>query len=326
MLPGTIIAEMTTPLPFLGTLLIAVSGGASATSASPTVAALSASAQYASSNDEEVSRDPRAFLLKRLKVLADSGRLNDPAFVAGVLGLHFTEKTTQPFEGDCVARPLLQKSISTTRYEAAGDIWYKTLPGGHPHVSYPAFTINPPFDGDVTPAISYEVTTAKYCTGGMALLKETSSRLTLSGLPAFSCIQKADDLLPTAEFQLGTDGYSDIFYSGLRDNDSGSALTLEYRAFFGCALAAELTQSDRASYRYARAQQKYRACLSAAKTSFCASHAPFSWADGETQDAMLVDGIRHCGGLQDFYDREPLTGKPPQIRPPDLKKHANPCD
>jgi hypothetical protein len=284
MLPGTIIAEMTTPLPFLGTLLIAVSGGASATSASPTVAALSASAQYASSNDEEVSRDPRAFLL------------------------------TQPFEGDCVARPLLQKSISTTRYEAAGDIWYKTLPGGHPHVSYPAFTINPPFDGDVTPAISYEVTTAKYCTGGMALLKESSSRLTLSGLPAFSCIQKADDLLPTAEFQLGTDGYSDIFYSGLRDDDSGSALTLEYRAFFGCALAAELTQSDRASYRYARAQQKYR------------SHAPFSWADGETQDAMLVDGIRHCGGLQDFYDREPLIGKPPQIQPPDLKKHANPCD
>lgn len=121
-------------------------------------------------------------------------------------------------------------SRSRRAHRCSPVFWYKTLPVGHPHVRYPAFTINPPFDGDVTPAISYEVTTAKYCTGGMALLKETSSRLTLSGLPAFSCIQKADDLLSTAESQLGTDGYS--------------------------------------------------------HTSFCAPHAPFSWADGETQDAI----------------------------------------
>jgi hypothetical protein len=54
-------------------------------------------------------------------------------------------------------------------------------------VSFPGFTINPPYDG-LTPGLTYETITTEDCSGGIALLKETNARLVFSGLPAFSLV------------------------------------------------------------------------------------------------------------------------------------------
>jgi hypothetical protein len=103
-------------------------------------------------------------------------------------------------------------------------------------------------------------------------------------------------------------------------------LSFGYRAGFGCALDAAVGQSDRVGLRRARAEQKFQDCLSTAKKSFCASHDAFGWSDGKTQGAMLMDGIRQCGGLQQFYEMEPSTGEPPPEKPLDQNKHTTPCD
>gem|GEM_PF-1512983 len=300
-----------------GAVLVAILASYSAALVLPTRAAYAA--------DADAERDPRAFLPGKLKILADSGRLRDPAYVAEVLELSFRDETIERSRGDC-ANPLLQKSDRLNRYIPTGDVWYKTLPGGEPHVKFPGFTINPPQDTIVTPELTYEIIATEDCSGGMSLFEETNARLHFTGLPAFACIQNVQDLLPKAVFQLGTDGYSQVSYEGRVDDSSGTGLSFGYRAFFSCALDASIGQSVRSGFRYERARRKYRDCLSTAKKSFCTSHQPFGWEDGKTQDAMLMDGIRQCGGLQHFYQKEPSTGKPPPERPPDLTKHATPCD
>jgi hypothetical protein len=307
---------------FSAFLLIFCAGMSAASSAVAHGSPLQAKGRFSS----DVERDPRAFLVERLKILADSGRLYDPVFVAAVLNLRFRKETIERAQGDCSANPLQLKSDHLTRYIATGDVWYKTLAGGEPHVSIPGFTINPPEDSYVTPEIIYEITTTEDCSGGMALLKETGARLVFAGLPAFSCIRNVQDLLPKATFQLATDGYSQISYEGPQNDSSGTGLSFGYRAGFGCALDAAVGQSDRVGLRRARAEQKFQDCLSTAKKSFCASHDAFGWSDGKTQGAMLMDGIRQCGGLQQFYEMEPSTGEPPPEKPLDQNKHTTPCD
>jgi len=270
--------------------------------------------------------DPRGFLLDKMRELAQSGHLADPAFVSATLGIQFQEEPTRRLSSaPCPRNRLLTAATDVTRYVAAGHIWFARQPGGTPQVTYPATDTSPPLEEAVSPALAYHVIVMTSCPGVMALDTETSATLEFRGLPAFACIRNVDDHLASASPPRVADGTATILFRGKHDDYAGTDLTFYFRNGFSCAVTATLVQEDRMSSRFERATQKYRACLDNARDAYCAAHRTSVWRDQNTSDEMNADGINHCGHFTEFFRREPYSGEPPAPGPIPISYQPAPC-
>jgi hypothetical protein len=260
-----------------------------------------------------------------MRELAQSGHLANPAFVSATLGIQLQEESTRRLSSAaCPANRSLTASTDVTRYVATGPVWFASLPGGTPRVTYPATATSPPLEEAVSPALAYHVIVMTSCPGVMALDTETSATLEFRGLPAFACIRNVDDHLPSALPPRAADGTATVLFRGKHDDYTGTDLTFFYRNGFSCAVTATLVQEDRMSNRFERATQKYRACLDSARNAYCAAHRTSRWQDQNSPD-MNADGIAHCGHFTDFFRREPYSGEPPAPGPIPISYQPAPC-
>ena len=254
-------------------------------------------------DSQEAYKDPSEFFLRKMKLLADSGRLNDSAFVAATLGVRFRSEVRPVVTGDCSVNPLGIKSINGQLYLIDRDSWY----GGS--TSDIRGTVWP------LPSIKYEINVTERCSGGIGLIKEVEAAFNWEDLPAFSCVADIKRYLPDATYHPDTDGVYEYAYRGKHDDQYGTDLSFSFHNGSACADGGQITQLDRLSYRYERAEQKHDACLRTARKRFCSSHAIPECNVAPVSDTILTDGIRRCGGLQEFFDKEPHVHPPSGASP-----------
>jgi len=276
---------------------------------------------------ERIGADPRGFLLERMRILAESGRLADPEFVSATLGIALREQSARRLSNArCGAKSPATERTDLTRYAVTGESWFKSLPGAAATLRYPDKDGNPAFNSAVSPELAYQVIVMISCPGTMALDKETSVLLEFRGLPAFSCIRSVDDHLPAAAPSRTADGVTTILVQGKHDDVVGTELTFYFRSGDPCAVAAAMVQEDRLSYRFQRTAQKHRACLDSARVAYCVSHKSTSRQDQSQLKEIISEGVARCGHFADAFRDEPLSGQPPASGPVPNSYHPSPCD
>jgi hypothetical protein len=245
--------------------------------------------------------------LSEVQKLATSVDIYDPDAVSKVLSMHFTESERSfPPYGSVCSDSYAQKAAGAHIFIPTAS-WFKQSPEGVPEMFVPAMFINPAFKQG-NPSFSYSITRTEMCTGRMDLRNHQQASIKFDNLSGFSCLTPAELVHELhAQYQMATDGFSSYTVSGQSSDGFGSGVTFEFRAGAPCALWAEVWQADEAGYRYNRAYAKFRVCKKAALAQFCKTDFPVGTGFFQALEDVYY---RNCGGIGDFFDREPLTGVP----------------
>ena len=253
------------------------------------------------------------WLIAKVKSLADSGRIDDPDFVAKSLGTTFT-KTEKPYEyqfDQCAAGKLASKYLNT-EFQPAPDFWYHMQADGT-HEKIPAFTINRAFTtGD--PALSYSSRDIETCNVTSVIVQhETEASIAFRETPGFVCISATDlkRYLPEATYHMATDGGASFDYVGKEDDAAGTRIGFAYNAGATCVLDIGITKQSRDGYKERRAWIKLEKCRVQKLRPMCD-------AEGNpNNDLGIINGRvtradQECGSLQSFIDKEPNSGDKPE--------------
>jgi len=258
--------------------------------------------------------------ISRLRAVADSGRLSDPATVSNLLGLSFNSVTSnqEPQPGAC-SETMGIKTRQTTTHDIAGESWYVPTSMGVPRLSVPSFAINPAFvigDNDL-PSTMYASRRLLYCNDPHVTARDTTeTRLVFKNLPRFACISDDDirSLMPTAELQQATDGYHFYRYRGNVNNQNGTVLQFSFRAFVPCSLDVQIEQSTKRGLRYVKVESELSLCRRMALDKYREGHPPIRWLDARdleakaryAEDVTAADQhmVRACGTFEDRYGTE----------------------
>jgi hypothetical protein len=282
-----------------------------------------------SADGQQSPEDVKAVFLRRIKNVADSGKLFDPHATASILDLHFNatayDNVKRPV--DC-SDPLTQALKSAgTKLAATDSSWYRPLPTGEGHVFLPRVFINPEMTtGDAK--LSYSVGETIWCPNSSSIQKRTSAQLSFGDLPSFACILPSDikAVIPQAEFVRATDGVSLVTYDGHLDSRSSTTVRFEYRLGVRCALGVNIMQDTEGGLRVLWAKAAFSRCEQKVRQTFCASHAHLTWRDSDYMSDMDAHVRQVCGTANTFYLREGLHREKPA--PVTLLVHATingPC-
>lgn len=270
---------------------------------------------------------PGQVLIARLQVLADSGRMGDPDFVARTMGVTFSpadEQSTPPIMAPCAPGLTALPWHSVTRHPDPA-IAPKPTPFGRARMAVPAFTINPGGKVAGKPALTYAVRTEHDCTGYVSLATEQTAEISFGPMSTYDCVTP-DELrqwVPAATYQQGSDGAENWSY---RNNRTGARISFDFFAFTPCMLSIDVEQAPRLTPRYAAARRRQQLCMVPHQAAFCRRHAPFGWGDGDVQGEMDAFAERRCGTLDSFYARTPASPREVSM-PPALSRagSATPC-
>ena len=268
-------------------------------------------------------------LFARLKTLADSGDLLDPASVAERLGMELQAETKEqqiPPAAACRSDGSGLHSLQRTTVTPVGDTWYRPMPGGVPDMPIPAFMVNPASSAG-QPSVTYIINRSAGCSDRLNGPVRITALLSLSGLPAFACVSApgVEALLPGSKWTMATDGYSSVSYQGRVNDDVGVRLEVAFRAGAPCAIGAMVTQSQTDGLRYKRAESKRRNCGVQVTRSFCAEHKPFGWPDVAAQNELHEAISATCGTIDELMERDTEHGTPPAPWPK-WRRGAEPCN
>lgn len=268
-------------------------------------------------------------LFARLKTLADSGDLFDPASVAERLDMKFQAETKEqqiPPAAACRSNGTGLRFLQRTTLTPVGDIWYRPMPGGVPDMPIPAFLVNPASSAGQA-SVTYTINRSAGCSDPPNARGGTVASLSLKGLPSFACVSALDveALLPGAQWIMATDGVSYVFYQGRLDDDAGVRVEVFFRAGAQCAIGAMVTQSQRDGLRYKRAEAKQRNCGVQVTRSFCATRKPFGWSDVAAQNELHDAILATCGTVGQLMESDTERGTPPAPWPK-WKRGAAPCN
>jgi hypothetical protein len=205
--------------------------------------------------------------------------------------------------------------------------WFRELPSGAGHIEIPAFSINPATtSGD--PKVEYHIYHSVECADWPRMRDHKSARVSLNGLPAYSCLAPSDIAkeIPAIRPAPATDGVFIMTLDGRIEDDVAVTLSFFFRAGAPCALAAEINQDQEGGHRYRRALLKYEACRDPSDRDFCSKHPNVTWGDRELRREMVMQAYQRCGTVNTFYSKERSTGEPPPPRSNELRRRSTPCD
>ena len=268
-------------------------------------------------------------LFARLKTLADSGDLFDPASVEERLGMKLQAEAKEqqiPPAAACRSDGSGLHSLLRTTVTPVGDTWYRPMPGGVPDMPIPAFMVNPTSSAGQA-SLTYTINRSTGCSDRFNGPVSITALLSLNGLPSFACVSArgVEALLPGAQWTMATDGYSSVSYQGRVNDDVGVRLEVAFRAGAPCAIGALMTQSQRDGLRYKRAESKLRNCGVQVTRSFCAAHKPFGWADVAAQNELHEAISATCGTIDELMERDTEHGTTPAPWPK-WRRGAEPCN
>ena len=143
--------------------------------------------------------DPGDYLLHAVKAVADSGRPDDPATVAALLNLPFSE-TSHSVWGGCPAGG----DRIDDNYAVTGSNWFHPLPTGEPHmiIQIPFQVGDVPIRGPLPPSWGKPIQTVLgdpdigYSSTGTLRCADLNQNqlfvsLTFNNIPAYACISEA---------------------------------------------------------------------------------------------------------------------------------------
>ena len=156
---------------------------------------------------------------------------------------------------------------------------------------------------------SYLLMDEDYCSNLLHLPDERSATLRFDNLPGFSCLgrDQVSSVMPMIDDH-ATDGGGIYSYTPPAHREYGTRVTF----FFGgsqCLAGLSVEQHQSSGTRYVKAKQAFRQCTEVADHKFCATHPPFGWIDGHTQDLMSEFSAKECKGFGRYY-REARTPVP----------------
>ncbi len=194
---------------------------------------------------DEASEAKSAFV-GRLRLVADSGKLNDPESIARILDLKFeivTRQKTPTTGGDCLDNLATHSSVEKTAV-LIGANWYHSLPSGVQNIEVKFFEharkMGPP-------SLSYTVDQISCLDRHVYRRRDsTVARMDFIDLPGFACIT-ADDIktyMPDAKFIMGTDMHYEYAYRGKQGGTAGTSLSFSYYSNIPCALDAKVAQNQ----------------------------------------------------------------------------------
>jgi hypothetical protein len=270
---------------------------------------LGSSQAHAATND--VAND--AELGRRLKAIADSGRLHDPDYVGSTLGLHMV--LDEAFEPDTYPCPAGGGSYqhSGMRYLSAEGGWYRPMPE--------AKAVLLANSGDrmkeylskhelEAPMVRLMVWRSTPCVAGDPEGIEAS--LEFEGLVAFACFGTADagTMVDGIKHVLGTHGGSAMSYRGWSSEYAGSLLSFEYGSGSACAHSIKLLQGSSFGFLEQRTRIAFDRCMEDAVERYCATPA------GQRKRSLYDYQLGQCHGSFDgFMQHQARTGRPPEPEP-----------
>ncbi|WCM22840.1 hypothetical protein NDK50_33215 [Paraburkholderia bryophila] len=264
--------------------------------------------------------------LVRLKNVADSGALNDVDKTMKLLGMGYSQKTTEmtPSPPDC-SIDWHPKSTLKTDVQRTGNDWYQPTQFGVLNLAVPGSFVNPSEIVKGEPTMNYAVTHTVRCTDKFRLQDSTEAKLDLYRLPPYACVTVPDiaRVFPGARPQYATDGYLPYSYEGHLDEDTGTFVTFSFRRGEGCALGISVEQSQESGMRFRRAVYKFQSCWAETQVDYCAG---LSQSErGQPRSGEMSQYIlSRCPTMNALYLKEPLTGELPPKSPLGIND-ANVC-
>jgi hypothetical protein len=259
----------------------------------------------------EVPND--AELGRRLKALADSGRLQDPNYVGSTLGLRIVlDEAFEPRIYPCPAGGGSYKK-SGMRYLAAKDGWY------HPTPEAKAVLLANSDDRMKeylskheleAPTVRLMVWRSSPCVAGDPEGIEAS--LDMEGLRAFGCFGKTDagTMVHGMKHDMHTDGASGMSYRGWSSEYAGSYLSFEYGSGSDCAYSIKLAQGSTFGFLEQRTRIDFDRCRDDAVKRYCAMPA------GQRKGSLENYEFGQChGSFAGFMQHQARTGRPPEPQP-----------
>lgn len=270
---------------------------------------LGSSQAHAATN--EVPND--AELGRRLKAIADSGRLHDPNYVGSTLGLHLVlDEAFEPSIYPCPAGGGSYKH-SGMRYLAAEDGWYRPMPEAK------AALLANSYDGMKeylskheleAPTVRLMVWRSTPCVAGDPEGIEAS--LDMEGLHAFGCFGKVDagTMVDGIKHDMHTDGGSGMSYRGWSSEYAGSYLSFEYGSGSACAYSIKLLQGSTFGFLEQRTRIDFDRCMGDAIKRYCGTPA------GQRKGSLYDYQLGQChGSFAGFMRHQARTGRPPEPQP-----------
>lgn len=252
-----------------------------------------------------------AWLMQRVKAIADTGALLDADRTGRLLALKFKPPNPVGRELPCTNRSGAPSDITVGHYPE--DTWLKPTDRGIQQLQIPAVAINAAgVSGN--PGFRYDIVERYDCSRAVDAVSQISAKLTLWGLPSFACIT-FEQLRGTigGDYRPATDGYSYLHYTGKVEGAYGTGIAFGFRASVPCALSIEVEQTQSRGHRWQRARIKFDECQETARVAFCATNGPFDGSDRERVQEMQRAQFGACGTFNAVFQAEPLDG--PQPRP-----------
>ncbi|WP_148293518.1 hypothetical protein [Azospirillum sp. B4] len=252
------------------------------------------------------------WLLQRVKMIADQGIVLDRDAVFDALSLRVQKK--------------IQNSTLDQEYYGCSEVndfyifdfpdWYRrteegiveTVGGGYMN---PIVTI---LDSPYANYKHHEYSGCIFRNYEYKPERYKESQIYFSGVNAFSCI-KANDIrsvLPSSEFNAGSEGYRDWSYVGKWDDYSKTTMTLVYGS--QCITSITITQTELEGKRFKRALSRFLNCGEQVEKRFCEGREPFSRADPQFQELQAATAAG-CKSLERYQKAEPWSGEMPLPAP-----------
>jgi len=267
----------------------------------------------------------QAWFLDMLKTLADTEDLTDPAKVGAILGVTFNKSvvTTGPSHMESFA-----KSFERDEYTSEGKTWFEAGEPGYASTGNWKPNGGNGFVAGVDPHAKGTKVNVKYFESKRFGLpdddlilyahvakNDTQTTVIFYGIDKLTCItlQDIQSFFPGIHHMGGTDASSEryFYYPPVRE-EAGNVLSFEAPAG-KCVTEATVHEFSGFGKRIKRAQRKLDQCLRDAGPAFCKKYPDARpQSDFPTFQKLKVFLHDACGGLDAFYQKEPLTGEEPK--------------
>jgi hypothetical protein len=203
----------------------------------------------ATAHDGDASARRDAFvsaLLKRLASIVDEGALDDPNALSKLLEVKLTisSKSDEDFSKECASSPSRNIRRSGSRiYAISGDSWLAETQYGRKDYRVPGGGVNGPYTVGQHAAFSYNTLRTVTCGDPQPPAEWfIDSNLEVGQLPALVCLSPADitNRIPSAKFQMATDGISMLVYQGTRGDVAYGSLQFDYQFASECSVGISL--------------------------------------------------------------------------------------
>jgi hypothetical protein len=267
---------------------------------------------------QTIPQDPAeraVWLIHFITALADHGGVHNQAELTSIFptGVKIVPRGHVQTMFACQATG--QQSLDSRDGFRLDDTWFRSMPGGLAHMSFPAFTINPPGETGA-PALTFD--TERAPCPDWPIYKD-SNILSFENLPAFACITGTALVAaaPSTQQHVVTDGGIAFGYEGKIEPETSTAVEFSGRFGGPCLISATVVRMGGQGYRMMRARHKWNNCLRRSGEAFCKAHPDFQFLyppDPQTRslmDAKQQHVLEECGGFEDYYRKEPALGPTP---------------